>query len=193
MSDYTFPTHLSKHAWRKAVTAPTFPAEYRHLRATFLLLLPLIRSDGVLDVWQAQMISAAALPERTVQRHIAQAVEAGWMHQVVRGGNGRKSVYTVCVPGSCPPRMADKVAELSAIHYGQLEESCPPSGGGLIEESERRREHVAVDRNVEHDRTRNGHHPHNVSPPRKARDGDEWVATAVPLLTHLPAVHRLKL
>ena len=82
--------------WRQAVRAAPFPVGMRPVKAT-LLSLP-VRTDGTVKAWRSELMEATGLPARTLNRHLARAVEAGWLRQDAHGGNGRRSVYTVSFP-----------------------------------------------------------------------------------------------
>lgn len=118
--------------WRRAVTSTPFPVGMRPVKAT-LLSLPM-NPDGILEAWRDDVAAAAGVPLRTLDRHLARACSASWLHQQVRGGHGRRAVYTARIPGevvrhkwqtacvSCTPEMADNDRELCATGYAQLGE-----------------------------------------------------------------------
>ena len=117
--------------WQAAVRSDHFPAGLRVVRGTLLLLVPLMRATGEVVRSEDEMLDATGLPRRTLQRHLARAVEAGWLTFRVRGGNGRAARYDAAIPDSCVPQVADNYEKLCATSYAQLPDSCAPPGGGL--------------------------------------------------------------
>lgn len=115
MVDDNAPVHLDKQSWRRAVKSPRFPRDQRAIRATLLILSDLMAADGSLQRWREELAEATGLPERTVNRHLARAVAAGWLTHVAHGGHGRRGTYQASLPVSCGPLMADNFPRLRAI------------------------------------------------------------------------------
>lgn len=90
--------------WRTAVAGPTFPAELRVIRGTLLTLVEVMTTAGVIQEYRPRLAKVTGLPERTVDRHLARAVDTGWLTHPTVGGNGRPSQYVAAFPGrSCAP------------------------------------------------------------------------------------------
>jgi hypothetical protein len=87
--------------------------------------------DGDLRRWRYQLAEATGLPERTLDRHLQRAVDAGWLVRTVAGGNGRKAVYKANIPTSCAPKVAHNPGELCATCSYATPERCAPPGGEL--------------------------------------------------------------
>ena len=115
MTDGIPPVHLDKPSWRRAVKSPGFPRDQRAIRATLLILSDLMAPDGSLQRWRDELAEATGLPERTVNRHLARAVAAGWLTHTAHGGHGRRGTYQASLPESCGPLMAGNFPELRAI------------------------------------------------------------------------------
>ena len=97
------------------------PRELRVVRGTLLLATDLMTADGVLEVLREKLADQTGLPPRTLNRHLARAVESGWLAHDVAGGNGRRSRYTATMP-SCRPEVAHNPQQLQAM-------SGPPQDG----------------------------------------------------------------
>jgi hypothetical protein len=156
----------SKKSWRKSVNSRSFPRELRSIRYTLITLADRMSPEGVLAAWIDQIEAHSGLPRRTVERHLARAVEAGWLIHIVRGGNSRKGVYQASFPTTASPpsladysglldaptaatsgpKGADDSLELSAIRYGQPVTSSPPHSGGVNRDSASGSEHLALER-----------------------------------------------
>jgi hypothetical protein len=89
----------SKAAWGRTVAAADSSELPRQVKATLLALLRYVRSDGSLNYSRSQLCRAAGdLPDRTMGRHLAQAVDLGWLEHVTSGHNGKHAVYRISTP-----------------------------------------------------------------------------------------------
>lgn len=146
-----------RQQWLAAVRAAVFPVGMRPVKAT-LLSLP-IEPDGTLTIWRDDLSARIGLPCRTIDRHLARACGAQWLHHEVRGGHGRRATYTVRVPGevvrhkwpttcaSCAPHSRDNsLRVVRHVVANSIEDRASVS------------EHVAVnnlrERRADHDGTR---------------------------------------
>jgi hypothetical protein len=135
---------MTRRQWQAAVRAAVFPVGMRPVKAT-LLSLP-VDTDGALRVWRERLSETTGLPIGTLKRHLARAVDAGWLTHEVHGGHGRQGMYRVAVPtASCGPEMSHKAVELRPIHYTATPGSCGPRGEPLSNKSANVSEHGAVD------------------------------------------------
>ena len=132
--------------WQREIARTAFDVGMRPVKATLLSIVPLMTVDGRLEVWRDQMIDAAGVPSRTIDRHLEKAVTAGWLRRVTAGGYKRRAVYVVTVPtsSSCAPQMARSEVILCATCYAQDCKSCAPRGGELKEDRASVSEHLAV-------------------------------------------------
>lgn len=93
--------------WRRVLKSSAFPRELRAVLATLLMLSDVMAPDGTLIIRRQKMIDATGLPARTVIRHLARAVDGGWLIHEVHGGNGRAGTYLAAFPTkSCEPHLA---------------------------------------------------------------------------------------
>src|SRR5437868_260249 len=88
---------MSRAQWLREVRRGQFPAGLRIARAT-LLLLPMT-TEGIITATNEEMAELAGLPVRTLSRHLAKAVDAGWLERITRGGVGARSRYRAALPG----------------------------------------------------------------------------------------------
>jgi len=88
---------MNRAQWRREVKRGEFPAGLRIARAT-LLLLPMT-AEGIITATNEEMAEQTGLPVRTLSRHLAKAVDAGWLERITRGGIGARSRYRAAVPG----------------------------------------------------------------------------------------------
>ncbi len=158
-------SRLTRRAlWRQAVTSDAFPTCLRVIRGTLLCVVDLMSADGELAVYREQIKAVTGLPVRTIDRHLARAVDAGWLVHEQHGGQGRRSVYRAEIPtADSAPQLAryrdsgaanspPEVARYSATHLGDSAPSTrglslrnsAPSGGALNKESANDSERVAV-------------------------------------------------
>jgi hypothetical protein len=174
---------VNRAAWRRAVGSEAFPRELRSIRGTLLLLAAGMTADGELNVNRARLIELAALPPRSLDRHLARAVNGGWLNHVVHGGHGRRSRYQATSPSdSCAPLMADNTTELRATNGIQLDGVARHSLRGYADGVARhlvansidkgeQSEHLALDQDRER---RTDHNGDRVSPEHdQTKDGSE--------------------
>lgn len=143
--------------WRDAVASAAFPAEMRVVRGTLLCLARLMTPDGTLDKSRAQMTDAAGLPPRTLDRHLARAVSAGWLEHVQSGGHNHNGKYGAALPEPdlCAPLLARNLDLCAPLARMQRHDLCAPPGGELINSRASDSEHVAVNNNRDR---RDDHH-----------------------------------
>ena len=97
----------TRRQWRAALRSDAFPRDQRVVRGTLLLLVDLVDQEGELHRWREEIAAETGLPSRTLNNHLKRAVTLGWLVLVVRGGNGRRSLYRVAIPeASCGPKVA---------------------------------------------------------------------------------------
>jgi hypothetical protein len=136
--------------WRQAVASDAFPRSERVVRGTLLCLVELMSSTGELSVMREDITELTGLPARTVDRHLARAVAAGWLIHERHGSRGRRSLYLAHIPGE---ESAPEVARYSASGTGDSAPSTrglthrdsAPLGGALNKESANDSERVALD------------------------------------------------
>ncbi len=92
--------------WRQAVASDAFPRSERVVRGTLLCLVDLMAPTGELSVYREQIVATTGLPARTVDRHLARAVAAGWLRHEQHGGQGRRSLYVAQIPGDSASEVA---------------------------------------------------------------------------------------
>ena len=130
--------------WRRAIASTPFPVGLRPVKAT-LLALP-VDVDGGLTGWRDEIAAEVGLPIRTLDRHLARAVDAGWLRHVTHGGHGRRSTYTVQIPDDVARQQWQATDRVARHVVRATTPSCAPRGGGLNKEhSANVSEHVAVD------------------------------------------------
>ncbi len=136
--------------WQREVSRTAFDVGMRPVKATLLSIASLMTIDGRLEVWRDQLVDAAGVPPRTIDRHLDKAISAGWLRRTMPGGYKRRAVYVVTVPTSspCAPLLAHRAAPdepiLCAMCSAQDGESCAPRCGELNTDSARVSEHGAV-------------------------------------------------
>jgi hypothetical protein len=170
-----------KHAWRKAVSEQRFPVGMRPVKAT-LLALPMT-PDGRIVVWRDALVELVGLPDRTLNRHLARAVKAGWLVRDVRGGNGRRSVYTAAIPDELSAINGAQLGKLSATGSYTTRGSCLPRGGALNRKipSASVSEHVALDRNRERRDDHDGTRDHHQRDERRSDEGAPRDVSGLPV------------
>ena len=152
-----------RRQWETAVrTDRRWPSTCRVVRGTLLALAAEMRADGVIRQRPRAVLAArVGLPERTLNRHLARAVQMGWLSHR-RGQKYVPAEYRAAIPAVSGCQQWP--AETGSQHATR---SCPenPSQHATwwpthIEESERMREHDAVDegreRRADHDGSRAG-------------------------------------
>jgi hypothetical protein len=88
---------VNRRQWLEQVRGRPFPAGQRILRGT-LLALPM-GSDGLITASDAVIAESTGMPVRTVARHLAKAVECGWLQRgVQRSGNGNRQRFLASIP-----------------------------------------------------------------------------------------------
>lgn len=135
--------------WRQAVTSDAFPRSERVVRGTLLCLVELMSSTGELSVLRDDIAAVTGLPPRTVDRHLARAVEAGWLIHERHGSRGRRSLYLAHIPGDVS---TPEVARYSTGYKGDSAPSTrgltrgdsAPTSGALNKKSANDSERVAV-------------------------------------------------
>lgn len=135
--------------WRQAIASDTFPRSERVVRGTLLCLVELMAPTGELSVYREQIVAATGLPVRTVDRHLARAVAAGWLRHEQHGGQGRRSLYVAQIPGDSVPKVArysgDGTGDSAPLTRGLSPGDSAPLSGALNKESANDSERVAVD------------------------------------------------
>lgn len=108
------------------------------LKASTQVLLLALADDmdaaGRVSVPQAAFAARVVRSVRRVQAALAEAVDAGFLDHLVRGGNGRTAVYCAAFPAktseSCPRGSSAQLGGLSpplgADNSGPVLASCPP-------------------------------------------------------------------
>lgn len=101
--DETGSARLSRRQWQARLDGP-WPAEHsrsRVLRGTLRSLAGLMTADGVLSQERDKLAARVGMPRRTLEYHLARAVELGWL---VHLAAGRRRVgygcYAAADPGS---------------------------------------------------------------------------------------------
>jgi len=160
----------TRRDWEKAIRTDTrWPSGSRVVRGTLLALAAEMRPDGVVRHLPRDVLAArVGLPRRTLERHLARAVDLGWLaHR--RGQKYRPAEYRTATPArSAGQKWRAENPSQHATH------SCAenPSQHATwwrthIEESERMREHDALDEDREprtgHDETRAEPDPDDTS------------------------------
>ena len=136
--------------WRQAVASDAFPRSERVIRGTLLCLVDLMSPTGELSVMRDDIVTVTGYPARTVDRHLARAVAAGWLSHEQHGSRGRRSVYRAHTPGE---ESAPGVARYSVPGGGDSAPSTrgltrgnsAPLSGALNKDSANDSERVAVD------------------------------------------------
>jgi hypothetical protein len=124
--------------WRDELAQAQVPASLRPMKATLLALVPLMTTTGELYVWRDRMVKATGLPSRTLNHHLRQAGESGWLTRTVRGGNGRRSRYETALPcRSCEQRMAHNAGSCEQAARTQLPEVVSKFVAHPVSECER--------------------------------------------------------
>lgn len=153
---------VPRRAWATAIrTDATWPTGSRVVRGTLLALTAEMRPDGVIRHRPRDVLAArVGLPERTLRRHLARAVELGWLtHR--RAHRHVVAEYRAVIPTRLS---GPEVAPIEPVYAGHtLVPIEPVYAGHLVahsidRERARMREHVALDegreRRAEHDGTR---------------------------------------
>ena len=119
-----------RNEWRKAMMTDAFPQSERVIRGTLLCLVELMKSDGTLSVWRDQAEAVTGLPARTLDRHLARAVAAGWLVHEVQGGKRRKAIYSAAIPDGSVRHSRRTEAKFCApsTRMPTPEFCAPPSG-----------------------------------------------------------------
>lgn len=136
---------------------------------------------GELSVYRDEIVKATGLPPRTVDRHLARAVEAGWLRHEQHGGQGRRSLYVAQIPCDSAP----EVARYSAPGRGNSAPSTrwlspgdsAPLNGALNKESASVSERVAVHDQRGRRRTPVGSGVSATDYLRKSGTYNEWPST----------------
>lgn len=119
------------------------------IRGTLLALAEAMQPDGALSAGRIDLADVTGLPPRTLNRHLAQAVAAGWLAHERRGQKHVLPVYRATVPQQAtdgplrPSLSGPSTRVLRPVLSG-------PPGGPLHIESASVSEHVALDQ--QHDR-----------------------------------------
>lgn len=183
--------------WRQAVASSAFPATERAIRGTLLCLVDLMTSTGELMVWRDELIDVTGLPARTIDRHLARAVAAGWLTHETQGGKRRRAVYRATIPGDPDDRSVrhSRRAErqfCAPSTRRPTPQFCAPPSGAHQEESTSVSEHGAVD---DHRDRRTDHDGSRVSRLHvvRSKDGsnDEMTAELVPSSPARPSLRPL--
>jgi hypothetical protein len=119
------------------------------IRGTLLALVEAMQPDGVLCAGRIQLAGAAGLPPRTLNRHLAQAVAAGWLTHERRGQKHLVPVYRATIPQQATDGPLSTGLSGPSTRVLSTGLSGPP-GGLLHIESASVSEHVALDES--HDR-----------------------------------------
>jgi hypothetical protein len=108
----------SRAVWLAAVAASRWPTSQRPVKGTLLSLGRLMRPDGALERPRDELADGTGLPRRTLERHIALAVDAGWLVRERRAYRTSHAVYRAAYPDDVKPA-------IRGVHSGG--ESAPPT------------------------------------------------------------------
>lgn len=100
-------------------------------RLLLVVMAERMRPDGQVRYPRPDLAQAAGVSQRQVQRRLAQAVEAGWLHRCVAGHNGRHAVYQATVPLSGTGRSEPS----SGTSSGTLDQPSVPVSSGTPTDS----------------------------------------------------------
>ncbi len=173
-----------RSAWEKAIRTDTrWPSGSRVVRGTLLALAGEMRPNGVVRHLPRDVLAGrVGLPRRTLERHLARAVDLGWLaHR--RAHRHVVAEYRAAVPvDSQHARSGMHKAGLcmppTRVHRTGL---CMPPGGALYmkENSVSVSEHLAVDQDREQ---RTEHDGSRVSLDHDDTDGSNEDRPCTPLL-----------
>lgn len=116
---------MNRGQWLREVRRGDFPAGLRIARAT-LLLLPMT-TEGTITATNTEMAELTGLPVRTLARHLAKAVDAGWLDRIARGGVGARSRYQAALPGVCHEWPTPQGDSAPHVAYSEARE-CTTNG-----------------------------------------------------------------
>lgn len=175
--------------WRRTVASTPFPVGLRPVKAT-LLALP-VDSNGVLTGWRDELAVTVGIPLRTLDRHLARAVAAGWLAHDVHGGHGRRARYTIRFPHEVVARHEWHTTDVVARHpLRATTASCAPRGGELNKDTSASvSEHKALDETRQRESTAS-----NVrvlrDAPRTEERSDQETPAGPPLVADSPRAVR---
>ncbi len=87
---------MSRRQWLRELQRGRFPTGQRIMRGT-LLCLPMTTAGGIVAT-DTDIAWDTGLPRRTVSRHLAAAVDSGWLVKGSRGGTGGRVRFRAAVP-----------------------------------------------------------------------------------------------
>lgn len=152
--------HVTKARWRHAVEVKWLAAYSRPTKSTLLSVCHLMDRDGTLLASRQEIHDATGIPLRTIDRHLANACELGWLTRTSNGHRGACAVYQAALPTEAivtDLTEARKARHSRASNGAQSgRESAPhtrrnpraesaPVGGELNKDYAKRSERVAVD------------------------------------------------
>ncbi len=170
--------------WRQALCSKGFPANLRVVKSTLLSLVDQMTPNGELRRWRFELADAIGIPERTLDRHLQRAVDAGWLIRTVPGGNGRRAVYNANIPDELCATSGAQLGKLCAACSCATPGSCAPPGGELNKKSANDSERVAVDNHRGRQRAHDGSGVSATDYLRKSSSYKEWLPTPLDAASH---------
>lgn len=158
----------AKAAWLRALRRDVYLTDGTKLLLT--IIGERMSNDGLVKYSRVDLANELGRSERAIQRHLAAARQAGWLHRVRGGHNGAVSVYQATLPNARREtgRQTPTGTEPVSLPSVRAETSREKPAVSLNRQGERS-DRVAVDRNAPPDRatSKSGQeerHPQGVSP-----------------------------